>query len=252
MTNQYGGRSPVYRSEGSNDPRAIDRMGSWSGPRRDRHDALGHDALGSRPSPGIVGLALAAAAGVAVIGLIGAQTVATSRTGMGPNRRRSAAEHEPDIARSITIEDVSADDLYRRWRDPDTLRRVMAPFADIKPAGDGRARWSAGHDLGSWTMRLAEDRPGEFLRWEAEGGEALIREASVHFRPAAGDRGTVVSLRARLDPPGGMLGRVAARMLGGAIPATLAGKSLHYFKALVQTGEIPTTERQPAARPDPR
>ncbi len=48
-----------------------------------------------------------------------------------------------------------------------------------------------------------------------------------------------------------MLGRVAARMLGGALPAVLASKSLHYFKALVQTGEIPTTERQPAARPDP-
>jgi len=200
----------------------------------------------------MVGLALAAAAGVAIIGLIGAQPGAASRTGTGPNRRRSAVTPEPDIERSITIEDASADELHRRWRDPDTLRRVMAPFADVEPAGDGRTRWTAGHDLGSWIMRLAEDRPGESLRWEAEGGDALIREASVRFHPAAGDRGTVVTLRASLDPPGGMLGRVAARMLGGAVPAVLASKSLHYFKALVQTGEIPTTERQPAARPDPR
>jgi uncharacterized membrane protein len=62
----------------------------------------------------------------------------------------------------------------------------------------------------------------------------------------------VVVLRASLDPPGGMLGRIAAQMLGNTVPAALASKSLHYFKALVQTGEIPTTERQPAARPDPR
>ena len=128
----------------------------------------------------------------------------------------------------------------------------MAPFADVQPAGDGQTRWSAGRDLGSWDMRLADDQPGEFMRWEAQGGGALIREASVRFRSAAGNRGTVVVLRASLDPPGGMLGRIAAQMLGNTVPAALASKSLHYFKALVQTGEIPTTERQPAARPDPR
>jgi len=144
------------------------------------------------------------------------------------------------------------DELYRRWRDPETLRRIMAPFADVQPTGDGQTRWSAGPDLGSWDMRLADDRPGEFMRWEAQGGGALIREASVRFRPAAGNRGTVVVLRASLDPPGGMLGRIAAQMLGNTVPAALASKSLHYFKALVQTGEIPTTDRQPAARPDPR
>jgi hypothetical protein len=49
-----------------------------------------------------------------------------------------------------------------------------------------------------------------------------------------------------------MLGRIATQMLGNTAPAALASKSLHYFKALVQTGEIPTTERQPAARTDPR
>lgn len=128
----------------------------------------------------------------------------------------------------------------------------MAPIADVQPMGDGQTRWSAGHDLGTWDMRLADDRPGEFMRWVAKGEGALIREASVRFRPATGKRGTVVTLRASFDPPGGMLGRIAAQMLNNTVPAALASKSLHYFKALVQTGEIPTTERQPAARSDPR
>ncbi|MPR12714.1 SRPBCC family protein [Microvirga tunisiensis] len=203
-------------------------------------------------SPGIVGLALAAAAGVAAVGLIGAQMRHNgSRTSTDPNRR-SAAGHEPEVERSITIEDVPADELYRRWRDPETMRRIMAPFADVQPTGDGQTRWSAGHNLGSWDMRLADDQPGEFMRWKAQGDGALIREASVRFRPATGNRGTVVVLRASLDPPGGMLGRIAIQMLGNTAPAALASKSLHFFKALVQTGEIPTTERQPAARTDPR
>lgn len=220
--------------------------------RGDRPAGHRHDAPGGRSGTGMVGLALAAAAGVAVLGLIGARSDAAGRTGAGPNRRRSDPAAEPDISRSITVEAVSADELYRRWREPDTLRRVMAPFAEIEPAGEGRTRWRAGHDLGSWEMRLVEDRPGEVLRWEAQGEGALVRDASVRFHPAGGDRGTVVTLRARLDPPGGMLGRIATQMLGDTLPASLASKSLHYFKALVQTGEIPTTERQPAARPDPR
>ena len=101
-------------------------------------------------------------------------------------------------------------------------------------------------------MRLSDDRPGEFLRWQAEDGSALIREASVRFHKATGNRGTAVTLHAHLDLPGGMLGRTAMAMLGNTVPGALASKSLHYFKSLVQTGEIPTTERQPAARPDPR
>nr|WP_082483795.1 SRPBCC family protein [Methylobacterium sp.] len=221
---------------------------SGSGYRQGRQDAPD-----DRSSLGMVGLALAAAAGVAAIGMLGAQMgTAGNRTGRGSNRR-SVVKYEPDFQRSITIEDVPTDELYRRLRDPDTLRRIMAPFADVQLVGDGQTRWSAGHDLGSWNMRIVDDQPGAFLRWEAQGeGDVLIREASVRFRAAAGNRGTVVTLRISLDPPGGMVGRIATRMLGNTVPAALASKSLHYFKALVQTGEIPTTERQPAARPDPR
>jgi hypothetical protein len=36
------------------------------------------------------------------------------------------------------------------------------------------------------------------------------------------------------------------------VPRALVDKALHRFKSLAETGEVPTTERQPAARPDPR
>lgn len=244
MANQDDGLLARDRGDHPTRTRATGSARSWPERRQEPSD--------SRPSAGMVGLALAAAAGVAAIGLIGAQLGTTgSRARMGPNGR-PAAGHDPEVERSITIEGVSADELYRRWRDPETLRRIMAPIADVQPMGDGQTRWSSGHDLGTWDMRLADDRPGEFMRWVAQGDGALIREASVRFRPATGKRGTVVTLRASFDPPGGMLGRIATQMLNNTLPASLASKSLHYFKALVQTGEIPTTERQPAARSDPR
>ncbi|MFC6791857.1 hypothetical protein ACFQE0_21000 [Methylobacterium komagatae] len=49
-----------------------------------------------------------------------------------------------------------------------------------------------------------------------------------------------------------MLGDVAARFFNGVVPKELASKALHAFKSLVLTGEIPTTDRQPAARRDTR
>ena len=113
-----------------------------AGPDRRQGGRNGH---GGGPGLGIVGLALVAAAGVAAVGLIGAQLRDGSsvRTRTAPDRR-SAAGHEPEVERSITIEDVSADELYQRWRDPETMRRITAPFADVEPTGEGRTHWSAG------------------------------------------------------------------------------------------------------------
>lgn len=210
------------------------------------HSEADHSNGASGVGTIILGLAAAAAIGIV------ASRAFSDRSRTLPSSQRPVRAHDPEVERSITIEDVPAQELYQRWRDPETLRRIMAPFATVQSIGDGRTRWSAGNDLGTWTMRLTDDRPGEFLRWTAENGNALIREASVRFHQSSGGRGTVATLHAHLDPPGGMLGRTAMAMLGNTVPGALASKSLHYFKSLVQTGEIPTTARQPAARHDPR
>ena len=72
------------------------------------------------------------------------------------------------------------------------------------------------------------------------------------FRPAPGDRGTVVTLHLRFDPPGGTLGSAAVKLLGPTPLHVVVDGALRRFKSLIETGEIPTTERQPAARADTR
>lgn len=228
------------------------------GGTRDR-TGLHRSSAGSRehagPGFGGVGWALAGAAGVAALAVLGAQRLDPAHRGRA--RKADAANgrsEKPEVEYSIAIE-RPADELSRAWRDPATLPRIMAFLAEIRPTGDGRSEWRAEGPLGrshAWSMQITEERPGERIRASAEGGGALVTECDVRFRPAPGDRGTVATLRVRFDPPGGMLGDVAARLFKGVVPKDIAAKALHAFKSLVLTGEIPTTDRHPAARRDAR
>lgn len=233
-----------------------DRYGNGRIRERMEHDRA---SAGSRehagPGFGGVGWALAVAAGAAALSVLGAQRL--GQPGRRRERETEAANGwrgEPEVEYSIPIE-RPADALHRAWRDPATLPRIMAFLADIRPTGDGRSEWRADGPLGqshAWVMQITEERPGELIRASSDGGGALVTACEVRFRAAPGGRGTIATLRVRFDPPGGMLGDVAARFLDGVVPKELASKALHFFKSLVLTGEIPTTDRQPAARRDSR
>ena len=231
-----------YGNERTRDPKEHDRASAGS-----------HEHAG--PGFGGVGWALAGAAGVAALAVLGAQRL--GQPSRGRARGTEAANgwsEEPEVEYSITIE-RPAEELFRVWRDPAALPRIMAFLADIRPTGDGRSEWRADGPLGeshAWVMQITEERPGELIRASSGGSGALVTECEVRFRTAPGGRGTIATLRVRFDPPGGMLGDVAARFFNGVVPKELASKALHAFKSLVLTGEIPTTDRQPAARRDPR
>ena len=206
---------------------------------------------GRRPRTGNAALALLLLAGVGALDLLCAQQL--SRRDRGKPGRASSGE--PEVERSITI-GKPAEELYQRWRDPATVPRVAAFFATVSPASDGnRARWRVEGLLGrshEGEVEIVDDRPGEHIGWRSLPGSDVPNEGSIHFRPAQGGRGTVATLRVRFDPPGGALGEAGMKLLGALVPATVADKVLHRFKSLVETGEIPTTEHQPAARADTR
>ncbi len=173
------------------------------------------------------------------------------RPGAGDtNRARPGTPADaPEVERSITI-GRPAGELYRRWREPETLSQVMGHAAEVRDAGEGRTHWRVHAPLGQsleWETRVVEERPGELIRWESLAGAALANEGSVTFRPAPGDWGTEVTLHFRFDPPGGAAGTAAAKLME-AVPKTLVSKALRRFKSLVETGEVPTLEHNPSAR----
>ena len=66
-----------------------------------------------------------------------------------------------------------------------------------------------------------------------------VAEAAIEVGGADRDWGTTVTLRLRLEAA-----------VPGMAAQTLAGKALRRLKALAETGEVPTTERNPSARAD--
>lgn len=190
--------------------------------------------------------------GLVLVGLAGATAVAV--LGRGLRERGSVRAHEPEVERSITI-GKTAHELYERWRDPQTLPQIMEGFATTRASGGGRMHWRIAGPLGhayDWDSETVDDQPGEGIGWRSLQGAAVPNEGSVRFRPGLDDRGTVATLRFRFDPPGDVLSQVAVKAFGRK-PLNLAADGvLQRFKSLVETGEIPTTERQPAARADTR
>jgi uncharacterized membrane protein len=197
-----------------------------------------------------VAVALTAVAGMTAVRAL--RSGQPDRGTANGKRRNGASAGEPDVERSLTI-GKTADELHRRWRDPETLARIMAGFATVRAGTDGRMHWTVEGPLGrtyAWDSGTVDDRPSEGVGWRSLPGADIPNEGSVRFRPAPADRGTVVTLRFRFNPPGGALGDAALKFLGHKPLDLAADGVLRRFKSFVETGEIPTTERQPAARAD--
>ncbi|SAK49292.1 hypothetical protein AWB77_01117 [Caballeronia fortuita] len=199
---------------------------------------------------GAVALALTACAGVAAVR---AGYAVPLHRGANSKERSGTSGATPEVERAITI-GRSADDLRRLWLEPGTLPQLLAGFATLHPTSDGRMRWEIRTPLGRayrWESERV-DGPGAGVGWRSLPGAAVPNEGSVRFDSAPNDRGTVATLHVRFDPPGGALGEGLLKLLGTTPLKLVADNALRRFKNLAETGEIPTTERQPAARANTR
>jgi uncharacterized membrane protein len=152
------------------------------------------------------------------------------------------------VQKTITVGRAAAE-LYEFWRDPEKLAAIMGHVATVIPAGEDRTHWTlrapAPRSV-SWHARYVDEKPGELLRWHSEDGD-VETDGTVRFAPAPGDHGTEVTLNFRFIPQGWRRAITAATLLG-MVPEVLTIRALRRFKSLAETGELPTLEKNPAAR----
>lgn len=151
--------------------------------------------------------------------------------------------------RTVTI-NQPAEALYSYWHDFEQLPAFMTHIQSITVVDQRRSHWVANAPMGQrieWDADIVDDRPNELIAWASLEGAAIDHSGFVRFKPATGDRGTEVKVVIEYNPPGGVLGNAFAKLFGEA-PEQQIGDELNRFKQLMETGEIATTEGQPACR----
>ncbi|HSU78483.1 MAG TPA: hypothetical protein VLI89_15495 [Burkholderiales bacterium] len=94
---------------------------------------------------------------------------------------------------------------------------------------------------------IARNVAGEELAWRGLRGDKLVHFGSLSFREAPGARGTIVAAHLEHAPGGGSLGVALARVMGRS-PQRLLADALRRARAILETGEAPSTSGQPSGR----
>jgi uncharacterized membrane protein len=142
------------------------------------------------------------------------------------------------------------EELYRFWRNFENLPRFMNHLEAVRVIDEKRSHWTAKAPAGrsvEWDAEIYNEKDGEMIAWRTLENADVASAGSVHFESAPGQRGTIVRVVLKYDPPAGKLGALVARLFGEN-PEQQIDEDLRRFKQLIETGEIATTEGQPSAR----
>jgi uncharacterized membrane protein len=138
------------------------------------------------------------------------------------------------------------EEAYKFWRNFENLPLFMRHLQSVKVIDHLRSEWKAYGPLGvrlRWVAEITDEAPNQWIVWRSLPGADVENIGSVQFRPAPGGRGTIVMAVMEYNPPAGALGKTLASILGKD-PAFTLREDLRRFKALIEGGEIPTTEGQ--------
>jgi len=134
-------------------------------------------------------------------------------------------------------------EVYSFWRTLENLPSFMQHLERVRETDKFVSHWEAKAPLGqtvSWDAEIITDTPGELLAWRSLPGADIDNAGSVHFRDAAGDRGTEVRVELKYVPPGGVVGAWLSKAMGQD-PRQQIQQDLRRFKMMIETGEVPRT-----------
>lgn len=192
-------------------------------------------------------LALALTGGALVVRGLGGYCPVKQALGRGAAAGPAAGLH---ITRSVTI-NRPRQEVYRFWRQLENLPRFMKHLHAVRQLGPKRSHWEARlpGDIGTldWEAEITAEEPDTRLAWHSLPGSQVENAGEVRFEDAPGDRGTELHAAISYTPPAGALGKAAAGLFNEVFEQ-LVKEDLRRVKQLLETGELPTIEGQPAGR----
>lgn len=150
------------------------------------------------------------------------------------------------VAQSSMLLNTSAQDAYRFWHNFENLALFMPHLESVSVNGNGRSTWTALGPLNTrivWDAEITSERENELIEWRSLPGSSVDVDGLVRFRPAPANRGVILEARIRYRSRTAAVAR-ALSSLFTRYPSFVLRQDLRRFKALIETGEIPTTEGQ--------
>lgn len=184
---------------------------------------------------------------------ISRRSVATvaARKGLAPSKITVPGNKGVKISRAVTIRQP-AGPLYAFWRNLENLVRVIKHPVTIINKSDIESHWSVSAPPGDrrveWDALIINEETDRLIAWRSREDAEINNAGTVRFEPAPGGDATEVTVTLEYQPPGGKLGALLAK-LSGEEAGQQVGDALRRFKALMEAGEIPTTEGQPVGEP---
>lgn len=149
------------------------------------------------------------------------------------------------VTRACTIR-KSAEELFQFWRNLENLPKFMQNIISITAVSDVESRWTVrapGGRVAEWDAVIFNEEPNRLIAWRTREGSDVPNAGSVRFEPNQ-DGTTTVKVALEYEPPVGRFTSFVAKLFGKE-PNIQVAQDLARFKALMETGEIPTTAGQP-------
>jgi len=144
----------------------------------------------------------------------------------------------------------SPEEAYRFWRNVENMPRFMTWLQSVSSTGGRRSHWiakPAGRTGLEWDSETFDDVPNQRISWRTLPGAAVPNSGSAEFEPAPGGRGTLVRVQMQFSGPAAAFNSPLLKLVGHDAEQVLH-KTLFNFRQVLETGEVLTTEGQPAGR----
>ena len=157
--------------------------------------------------------------------------------------------HNIHVQKSVTLMKPVAE-VYSFWRNFENLPQIMTHLDSVKVIDQRYSHWIARGPVNSrieWDAEIIDERENEFLVWRSCAGADVENRGSVQFTSALNGEATELIVAIDYAPPAGRVGAAFAKLFGEE-PEQQVREDLRHFKALMETGEIPTIDGQPSGR----